>query len=62
MKNIKDSAADREAQDLIDARVIAEASDDSAWEEPIDVRREGTAVTLPATLARRAAFLSQVHR
>jgi hypothetical protein len=56
-----DSAAAQE-QEAIDARVVAEANDESAWEEAIDVRRNGAAIMLPPTLARRAAFLSQVHR
>jgi hypothetical protein len=49
-------------QELIDERVIAEADDDSAWEAPIEVKRQGTSVGLPASLARRAAFLARLHR
>jgi hypothetical protein len=49
-------------QHLIDQRVIAEASDPSAWEAPIDVKRPGKSVGLSASLARRAAFLARLHR
>ncbi|MEZ4705648.1 MAG: hypothetical protein R3A44_00495 [Caldilineaceae bacterium] len=47
----------------IDEFVIAEADDDSAWDEPINVaREEGALLTLPAGLATRAAFLARLHR
>jgi hypothetical protein len=49
-------------QELIDERVISEAHDDSAWEAPIEVKRQGTSLGLPANLARRAAFLARLHR
>ncbi len=47
----------------IDNLVVAEAENDSAWEAPVQVRR-GTrgAISIPADLAARAAFLAQVHR
>jgi hypothetical protein len=43
-------------QDLIDARVIAEADDDSAWEAPIDVKRHAN-----PSRARKAAFLARLR-
>lgn len=47
----------------IDQRVTAQAGDDSAWEEPVYVHREGPAIlSLPADLAARAAFLARLHR
>ncbi len=47
----------------IDEIVIAQAKDDTAWEEPISVRRD-TPITmsLPPELATRAAFLTQLHK
>jgi hypothetical protein len=44
-------------QDLIDERVIAEAHDDSAWEAPIDVKRDRRSAGLSVSLARRARQL-----
>jgi len=52
----------RSLQDMRDERVIAEADDDSAWEEAIEVKRKGTSVGLPANLAQRVAFLARLHR
>ncbi len=47
----------------IDEIVVAQADDESAWEEPIQVRRpESESYSLPADLAARAAFLAQLHR
>ena len=47
----------------IDEIVIAQAKDDTAWEEPISVHRD-TPVTmsLPPELATRATFLAQLHK
>jgi hypothetical protein len=51
------------SEEEIDARVIAQASDDSAWEKPTRVRRsKSSAVSLPAELASRAAFFARLHR
>jgi hypothetical protein len=51
------------SEEEVDARVIAEAEDDSAWEKPIRVRRsKSSAVSLPAELASRAAFFARLHR
>lgn len=44
----------RSRQDRLDERAIAEANDDSAWEAPVEVKRQGSAV-MRAALARRAA-------
>lgn len=47
----------------IDRDVIAQADDDSAWEEPVNVRRpKSAAVSLPSELASRAAFFARLHR
>ena len=47
----------------IDHIVVAQASDDSAWEKPIRVRRSApTSLSIPGDLAARAAFLAQLHR
>ena len=50
-------------QDTIDREVIAQADDDTAWEEPIAVdRRNPGAIMLPPDLAARAAFFARLHR
>jgi hypothetical protein len=47
----------------IDGIVVAQADDDSAWEKPVRGRRTKAApLSIPATLASRAAFLARVHR
>jgi len=47
----------------IDRIVVAQADDDSAWDDPIAVRRAKPAsLSIPAELAARAAFLAQLHR
>ena len=47
----------------IDELAIAQANDDSAWEDPIYVTRDHeSSLTLPADLAKRAAFLARLHR
>jgi hypothetical protein len=53
----------RLSEEQIDEIVIAQADDDTAWEEPILVHR-ATAVTisLPPELASRAAFFARLHR
>jgi hypothetical protein len=46
-----------------DQAVESQADDDSAWEEPIHVRRAKPAsLSIPAELAARAAFLARLHR
>jgi hypothetical protein len=54
--------ARRLTQDEIDARVIAQAEDDSAWEPLVHVSRKRAAIGLPGNLAQRAAFLARLHR
>lgn len=47
----------------IDKLVIAQADDETAWEEPVQVRPdEPAAVSIPAGLVARAAFLARLHR
>jgi hypothetical protein len=47
----------------IDRIVESQAEDDSAWSRPVKVRRgRSTALSLPADLAARAAFLARLHR
>lgn len=50
-------------EEEIDRMVIAQAEDKTAWEKPVRVRRTKlTSVSLPATLAARAAFFARMHR
>lgn len=47
----------------LDAVVIAEADDDSAWGKPTRTGRvNAAAFSLPAELAARAAFFARLHR
>ena len=47
----------------IDKLVEFQAEEDTAWEKPINVRRtKSAALSLPAELAARAAFLARLHR
>lgn len=46
----------------IDRVVIEQAGNGSAWEKAIRVRRNKAALSIPAGLAARAAFLARVHR
>lgn len=53
----------KHSEDEIDKVVVAQADDDSAWEEPIQVRRSQTAsLSIPAELIERASFLAKLHR
>jgi hypothetical protein len=53
----------RFSEEEIDKIVESQAEKDSAWEKPIKVRRaKTTALSLPAKLAARAAFLARLHR
>jgi hypothetical protein len=50
------------SQQEIDEIVIAQADDDNAWEEPIEVKvAVPETMTLPPKLAARAAFFAQLH-
>jgi hypothetical protein len=47
----------------IDRIVVEQASDDSAWQKAVRVRRgESASLSIPADLAARAAFLARLHR
>lgn len=47
----------------IDERVIADADDEGAWEEPIQVRKSSvSSLQISPSLAERAAFLARLHR
>ncbi len=50
----------RSRQDRLDERAIAEANDDSAWEAPVEVKRQGS-IGLRADLAKRAALQARLH-
>ena len=57
------SARKRLSEKEIDALVVALADDESAWDEPVQVRHdEPASVSIPAELAARAAFLARLHR
>lgn len=58
----KDSSEKHLTQQEIDQIVATQADDDSAWERPAIVTRSKPAsVSIPATLAARAAFLARLH-
>ena len=47
----------------IDRLVVAQADNNSAWGKPVRVHRtKSAALSIPAGLAARAAFLARVHR
>jgi hypothetical protein len=47
----------------VDEIVIAQADDNSAWDEPIRVKKAKQAfISLPAELAARIVFLARLHR
>ena len=51
------------SEEQIDNTVVAQADDDSEWEEAIHVpKTEATSLAIPADLAARAAFLARLHR
>jgi hypothetical protein len=61
--NSKKSRRQQASEEDIDKVVESQANEDSAWERPIKVRRaKFTALSLPADLASRAAFLAKLHR
>lgn len=61
--NPKKSKRQQASDEEIDKIVESQAEEDSAWERPIKVRRaKSTALSLPADLAARAAFLARLHR
>lgn len=51
------------SEEEIDALVEDQADDDEAWDAPVQIKRKKEDVlSLPADLARRAAFLAKLHR
>ncbi|MFZ5912289.1 MAG: hypothetical protein ACOYYU_19975 [Chloroflexota bacterium] len=47
----------------IDELVEKQADDESAWDEPVRVRKtKGASISIPPDLAARAAFLAKLHR
>ncbi|HUI42467.1 MAG TPA: hypothetical protein VL523_10915 [Terriglobia bacterium] len=51
------------SQAEIDAVVVSQSEDPSAWEAPVRVRRSKTrSLSIPGDLAARAAFLARLHR
>jgi len=63
MKSKKRSGRNQFSEEQIDKLVESQAEEDSAWEKPIHVHRaKPTALSLPAELAARAAFLARLHR
>ena len=51
------------SEEEIDKIVVEQADKDSAWEEPIHVRKKKlTSLSVPAEIAARAAFLAKMHR
>ena len=50
-------------QEQIDRLVVSQASDESAWDAPVRVKRSRpAALSLPGELAARATFLARLHR
>jgi hypothetical protein len=63
MKSKKRSMRKQLSEEEIDKLVESQATEDKAWEKPINVRRaKSAALSLPAELAARAAFLAGLHR
>jgi len=59
----KKKATRRLSEREIDAIVEAQVADESAWKQPIRVRKKKHAsLSIPADLAARVAFLAQLHR
>lgn len=63
MNSKKKSGKKQFSEEEIDKIVESQAEEDSPWEKPIKVRRaKPAALSLPAGLAARAAFLARLHR
>ena len=59
----KRKKSSRLSEDAIDALVVSQVQDDSAWEAPVAVTRSKPAwLSIPGDLAARAAFLAHLHR
>ena len=50
------------SEEEIDEIIIAEADNNSAWEPPIEVKKQPTSLSIPAELAARATFLANLHQ
>lgn len=63
MKQRKQKNGRQLSEEQIDRIVESQTDDDSAWEQPLEVRRTKTAaLTIPAELAARAAFLAKLQK
>lgn len=63
MKSIRKQTGKQFTEKEIDAIVESQADNNSAWEKPMKVRRaKPAALSIPAELAARAAFLAKLHR
>jgi hypothetical protein len=63
MKPTKKQTRKQHSEEEKDNIVESQADDDSAWENPIQVRRARPAsVSISAELAARATFLAKLHR
>jgi hypothetical protein len=63
MKSTKKATRKQLTEQEIDSIVESQAGDNSAWERPIPVTRSrAAALSIPAELAARAAFLAKLHR
>jgi len=59
----KSAATKKLPEKDIDQLVVAQAKDDAAWGKPVRVRKaKAAALSIPADLAARAAFLARLHR
>lgn len=57
------STKTKRSEEEIDALVVAQVDDESAWEPPIHVRPASPdSLFLPSELAARAAFFARLHR
>jgi len=50
------------SENEVDEIVEAAARDETAWEEPVVVRRHSSSLRVPGDLMARAAFLARLHR
>ena len=59
----KNRAKKKLSEKDIDQLVVAQANDDAAWGKPVRVQKaKAAALSIPADLAARAAFLARLHR
>lgn len=53
----------RLSEEEIDALVVSEADDESAWTKPIRAQKtKAASLSLPSSLTARAAFFARLHR